>query len=123
MSVSTFEEITKTKPEKSLTVKLKKHAGRNNQGKITDPLPEFVGDNVRRFTFAGEHYEPPPTYFASTGLGSFADEMKAPVIEPGFLTVLSKEPAKIVPPTNSQYPTSGRRLAFAKFITIRSKSS
>jgi large subunit ribosomal protein L2 len=35
MSVSTFEEITKTKPEKSLTVKLKKHAGRNNQGRIT----------------------------------------------------------------------------------------
>jgi large subunit ribosomal protein L2 len=35
MSVSTFEEITKTKPEKSLVVKLKKHAGRNNQGKIT----------------------------------------------------------------------------------------
>ena len=35
MSVSTFEEITKTKPEKSLTVKLKKHAGRNNQGKIS----------------------------------------------------------------------------------------
>jgi large subunit ribosomal protein L2 len=35
MSVSTFEEITKTKPEKSLTVKLEKHAGRNNQGKIT----------------------------------------------------------------------------------------
>ncbi len=35
MSVSTFEEITKTKPEKSLTVRLKKHSGRNNQGKIT----------------------------------------------------------------------------------------
>jgi len=35
MSVSTFEEITKTKPEKSLVVKLKKHAGRNNQGRIT----------------------------------------------------------------------------------------
>jgi large subunit ribosomal protein L2 len=35
MSVSTFEEITKTKPEKSLTVSLKKNAGRNNQGKIT----------------------------------------------------------------------------------------
>src|SRR5260370_7076622 len=35
MSVSTFEEITKTKPEKSLVVKLKRHAGRNNQGKIT----------------------------------------------------------------------------------------
>ncbi len=35
MSVSTFGEITKTKPEKSLVVRLKKHAGRNNQGKIT----------------------------------------------------------------------------------------
>src|SRR5207248_8569736 len=35
MSVSTFEEITKTKPEKSLTVSLKKQSGRNNQGKIT----------------------------------------------------------------------------------------
>jgi large subunit ribosomal protein L2 len=35
MSVSTFEEITKTKPEKSLTVRLKKHSGRNNQGSIT----------------------------------------------------------------------------------------
>src|SRR5436309_4135521 len=35
MSVSTFKEITKTRPEKSLTVRLKKHAGRNNQGRIT----------------------------------------------------------------------------------------
>lgn len=35
MSVSTFDEITKTRPEKALTVRLKKHAGRNNQGKIT----------------------------------------------------------------------------------------
>jgi hypothetical protein len=65
----------------------------------------------------GDHYEPPPMYFASTGLGSFADEMKAPVIEPGFLTVLSKAPAKIVPPEHSEYPTSGRRLALANFIT------
>lgn len=35
MSVSSFEEITKTKPEKSLTTRLQKHSGRNNQGKIT----------------------------------------------------------------------------------------
>jgi len=67
----------------------------------------------------GDHYEPPPMYFASNGLGSFADEMKAPVIEPGFLTVLSKEPAKITPPDNTRYPTSGRRLALAKFIVSR----
>jgi large subunit ribosomal protein L2 len=35
MSVSTFEEITKTKPEKSLVEPLQKHAGRNNRGRIT----------------------------------------------------------------------------------------
>ncbi|WP_069805721.1 50S ribosomal protein L2 [Thermogemmatispora onikobensis] len=35
MTVSTFEEITKTEPEKSLIKPLKKHAGRNNQGRIT----------------------------------------------------------------------------------------
>lgn len=35
MSVSTFEEITRSKPEKSLIEPLKKHAGRNNQGRIT----------------------------------------------------------------------------------------
>ncbi|MDR1245508.1 MAG: 50S ribosomal protein L2 [Clostridiales Family XIII bacterium] len=35
MTVSTFEEITADKPQKSLTVTLKKHAGRNVRGKIT----------------------------------------------------------------------------------------
>ena len=35
MTVSTFEEITTDKPEKSLTVTLKKHSGRNSRGKIT----------------------------------------------------------------------------------------
>lgn len=35
MSVSTFEEITRTKPEKSLLAPLKQRAGRNNQGRIT----------------------------------------------------------------------------------------
>jgi large subunit ribosomal protein L2 len=35
MSVSTFEEITTSTPEKSLLAPLPKKAGRNNQGKIT----------------------------------------------------------------------------------------
>jgi len=35
MSGSTFEEITRGKPEKSLLLPLKKRAGRNNQGRIT----------------------------------------------------------------------------------------
>ena len=35
MSVSTFEEITKKKPEKSLLEPLRKSGGRNNQGRIS----------------------------------------------------------------------------------------
>ena len=35
MTVSTFEEVTTSTPEKSLTVTLKKNAGRNNRGVIT----------------------------------------------------------------------------------------
>jgi len=35
MSGSTFEEITRGKPEKSLVLPLKKRGGRNNQGRIT----------------------------------------------------------------------------------------
>lgn len=35
MSISSFDEITKTTPEKSLTVTLKKSGGRNNKGRIT----------------------------------------------------------------------------------------
>jgi large subunit ribosomal protein L2 len=35
MSVSSFEEVTKARPEKSLTEPLKKTGGRNNNGRIT----------------------------------------------------------------------------------------
>ncbi len=35
MSISSFEEITKTSPEKSLTFSLKKSGGRNNLGRVT----------------------------------------------------------------------------------------
>jgi large subunit ribosomal protein L2 len=35
MTGASFEEITKTKPEKTLIVALRKRAGRNNQGKVT----------------------------------------------------------------------------------------
>ncbi len=34
-TVSSFQEITKTKPEKSLVVPLKRSGGRNNQGRMT----------------------------------------------------------------------------------------
>ncbi len=35
MTGHTYEEITTSRPEKSLTTKLNRHAGRNNQGRIT----------------------------------------------------------------------------------------
>ncbi|MCK5455680.1 MAG: 50S ribosomal protein L2, partial [Melioribacteraceae bacterium] len=35
MTISTFEEITKSTPEKALTVSLKKSGGRNNLGRLT----------------------------------------------------------------------------------------
>ncbi len=64
----------------------------------------------------GESYAPPPMYFASTGLSAFAEEIKSPVIEPGFLTVLSTTPMHITSPAKSTFPTSGRRRALAEFI-------
>lgn len=44
-SNSTFEEITRSKPEKSLTVSLKKSGGRNNLGHITT---RFIGGGHKR---------------------------------------------------------------------------
>ncbi|MBR5137535.1 MAG: 50S ribosomal protein L2 [Clostridia bacterium] len=47
MSVSTFEEITKTKPEKSLTESLSKSGGRNVYGRITSW--NVGGGNKRKY--------------------------------------------------------------------------
>lgn len=47
MTVSTFEEITKFTPEKSLTEPLKKHAGRNHHGHIT--VRHRGGGHKRRY--------------------------------------------------------------------------
>lgn len=47
MSVSTFEEVTRTKPERSLVVPLKSKAGRNNRGVIT--VRHRGGGHKRRY--------------------------------------------------------------------------
>ena len=47
MSVSTFEEITTNKPEKSLLSSLKKHSGRNSYGRIT--VRHKGGGNRRKY--------------------------------------------------------------------------
>ena len=67
----------------------------------------------------GDHYQPPPVYFASTGLSAFADEIKAPVIEPGYLTALAGGKPFVARPPDGPYPSSGRRLALAQFIASK----
>jgi large subunit ribosomal protein L2 len=47
MTVSTFEEITQTTPERSLLKPLKKRAGRNFRGKIT--VRRRGGGHKRRY--------------------------------------------------------------------------
>ncbi|MGA7721416.1 MAG: 50S ribosomal protein L2 [Ignavibacteriaceae bacterium] len=47
MSISSFEEITKVTPEKSLTVSLRKSGGRNNLGRVT--AKHIGGGHKRRY--------------------------------------------------------------------------
>ena len=47
MSISSFEEITRTTPEKSLTVALRKSGGRNNSGHLT--ARHIGGGHKRRY--------------------------------------------------------------------------
>ncbi|HLX44646.1 MAG TPA: PSD1 and planctomycete cytochrome C domain-containing protein, partial [Bryobacteraceae bacterium] len=77
---------------------------------------ESFGFKGKYLPSQGDSYQPPPMYFASNGLGSFADEMKAPVIEAGLLTVLNTKNAPAADPPKNGTPTSGRRRALAEFI-------
>lgn len=47
MTAFTFEEITKSKPERSLTEALRKHGGRNNRGRVT--VRHRGGGHKRRY--------------------------------------------------------------------------
>ena len=90
MTGSDFSEITKTKPEKSLTVSLKKHAGRNNQGKIT--CRHRGGGSRRKYRLIDfkrrkddipatvKSIEYDPNRSANIALVSYADGAKAYII-------------------------------------------
>ena len=96
MTVSTFEEITTNKPEKSLTETLKKHSGRNVRGKITvrhrggGTRPKYrIIDFKRRkdgipATVIGVEYDPNRT--ANIALICYADGEKAYILAPAGLT-------------------------------------
>ena len=97
MTVSTFEEITCTTPEKSLTVTLKKHAGRNVRGKITvrhrggGYRPKYRIIDFKRDkdgvpgTVATIEYDPNRT--ANIALINYADGEKRYIIAPNKLNV------------------------------------
>ena len=65
----------------------------------------------------GTKYEAPWVRFGANGL-SVEDDNKAPVVPPGYLTVLIRgtEPPVAKPPKRTDYVTSGRRRALAEWI-------
>ena len=95
-----FAEITKSTPEKSLVVSLKKNSGRNNQGKIT--VRHRGGGSRRKYriidfkrrkddisaTVVAIEYDPNRT--ANIALICYADGQKAYIIAPEGLKVGQK---------------------------------
>ena len=97
MSGSDFAEITKPVPERSLTVSLKKSAGRNNQGKIT--VRHHGGGNRRKYRIIDfrrfkddipavvKAIEYDPNRTANIALITYADGEKAYILAPEGLKV------------------------------------
>ena len=100
MTGSDFSEITKAAPEKSLTVYLKKSAGRNNQGKIT--VRHRGGGSRRKYRIIDfkrrkdgipavvQSIEYDPNRSANIALICYADGEKAYIIAPEGLKVGQK---------------------------------
>ena len=100
MTGSDFSEITKTSPEKSLCVSLKKNSGRNNQGKIT--VRHRGGGSRRKYrvidfkrykdgipaTVIGIEYDPNRT--ANIALIQYEDGEKRYILHPVGLKVGDK---------------------------------
>lgn len=96
MSVPTFEEITKTVPEKSLVRILKKNAGRNNTGRITVRhrgggnkrkyrIIDFKRLNTEEATVIAIEYDPNRTAYIA--LLEYPDKKKAYILAPSGLRV------------------------------------
>ena len=99
MSVPTFEEITKSTPEKSLVVIKKKHAGRNSYGRITVRhhgggnkikyrIIDFKRLNDGAATVVGIEYDPNRTAYIA--LLQNDDGQKSYIVAPVGLTAGDK---------------------------------
>ncbi len=91
MTVASFDEVTKYSPEKSLIVIKKKHAGRNNTGKITVRhhgggnkvkyrIVDFKRQNEGAATVIGIEYD--PNRSAYIALVQYEDGTKSYIIAP-----------------------------------------
>ena len=96
MSVQSFAELTKKAPEKSLLAPLKKHAGRNNTGKITVRhhgggnrrkyrIIDFKRNNENPATVIALEYDPNRT--ANIALIQYEDGKKSYILAPVDLKV------------------------------------
>ena len=100
MTVHTYEEITETKPERSLVEDMRKSGGRNNQGKIT--VRHIGGGNRRKYriidfkrnkdgipaTVKSIQYD--PNRSANIALLQYADGEKKYILAPAGLNVGDK---------------------------------
>ncbi len=115
MTGQTFEEITRTQPEKSLTVGLRKRAGRNFRGKIT--IRHRGGGHKRRYRqidFKRDKFEVPgristieydPNRSARIALVNYVDGDKRYIIAPIGLkvgdTIISSKKSVDIRPGNT----------------------
>jgi large subunit ribosomal protein L2 len=114
MSVASFEEITADRPYKPLTERLKKHAGRNNQGKIT--IRHRGGGNKRLYRIIDwkrnkvgvparvQTIEYDPNRSARIALLSYSDGEKRYILAPLGLRIgdtISAGPAAEIRPGNA----------------------
>tara|TARA_Y100000996_G_scaffold16325_1_gene12334 strand:+ start:2230 stop:3057 length:828 start_codon:yes stop_codon:yes gene_type:complete len=100
MSVSSFEEITTKKPERSLTVALKKTGGRNNLGRITSRRRggghkrryRIIDFKRNKFDVQGEvlSIEYDPNRSSRIALIKYSDNEKRYIIAPDGLKVGNK---------------------------------
>src|SRR3954453_5197833 len=114
MSVSTFEEVTKTTPEKSLLEPVKKSGGRNNNGRIT--TRHRGGGHKRRYRIVDfkrlkggvpgkvAPIEYDPNRSARIALLHYVDGAKAYILAPARLrvgTMVESGPAADIKPGNA----------------------
>ena len=100
MSVSTFEEITKSKPERKLTTALRKTGGRNNHGRITSRRRggghkrryRIIDFKRNKFDFSGiiESIEYDPNRSPRIALVNYDDGEKRYIIAPDGIKVGDK---------------------------------